>query len=92
MDIIKLDQHQLRSASELLASSFFNYPRFTSYFPDTNRRVRYLPWYFRNILRTALRYGEVYTTPNISGVILIMPPGKTKISILEYYINNSSLI
>lgn len=87
MDIIKLDPRQLRSASELLANTFFDYPRFTSYFPNPNRRARFLPWYFRNILRTALRFGEVYTTPDISGVILIIPPGKTKISILEYIQN-----
>jgi len=87
MDIIKLDLHQLRRASEILASSFFDYPRFTSYFPNSKRRARFLPWYFKNILRTALRFGEVYTTPDVSGVISIMPPEKTKISILEYVQN-----
>ncbi len=70
-----------------MAEAFFEYPRFTTYFPDPKRRARFLPWYFRNILRTALRYGEVYTTPDISGVITIMPPEKTTISILEYILN-----
>jgi GNAT superfamily N-acetyltransferase len=31
-----------------------------------------------------MRYGEVYTNPEISGVIFTLPPGHTKISIWEY--------
>ena len=69
MEIIKLDPRQLKRASDVLAASFFDYPMFTFYFPDPKRRIRYLPWYFRNVLNSALRYGEVYTTPEISGVI-----------------------
>lgn len=87
MDIIRLDTHQLRKASKVMAEAFFEYPRFTTYFPDPKRRARFLPWYFRNILRTALRYGEVNITPDISGVISIMTPEKTTISILEYILN-----
>ena len=87
MEIIKLDPHHLRRASEVLANSIFDCPRFTLYFLDSKRRARFLPWYFRNILRTALRFGEVYTSPDLSGVISIMPPEKTKISILEYIQN-----
>ena len=84
MEIIKLDPHKVKKASTILSASFFNYPMFTFYFPDPKRRTRYLSWYFRNILNCALCYGEVYTTPEVSGVIFILPPGHTKISIWEY--------
>jgi ribosomal protein S18 acetylase RimI-like enzyme len=84
MEIIKLDPLQVIKASNVLSASFFDYPMFTFYFPDPKRRTRYLSWYFRNILNCALRYGEVYTTPEISGVIFILPPGHTKISMWEY--------
>ena len=87
MEIIKLDPRQLKRASDVLAASFFDYPMFTFYFPDPKRRIRYLPWYFRNVLNCALRYGEVYTTPEISGVIFTLPPGHTKISMWEYIQN-----
>lgn len=60
---------------------------FTFYFPDPERRDRYLPWYFRNILNCALSYGEAYTTPEITGVIFTLPPGHTKISLWEYVQN-----
>ena len=87
MDTINLASHQLKKASTVLAASFFEYPMFRFYFPDPKRRTRHLPWYFRNILRTALRYGKVYTTPEIAGVIFVLPPGHTKISIWEYIQN-----
>jgi ribosomal protein S18 acetylase RimI-like enzyme len=84
MEIIELDPRQIHRASEVLTASFFDYPMFTFYFPDPQRRTRWLPWYFKNILNTALRYGAVYTTPEMSGVIFTLPPGHTKISIWEY--------
>ncbi len=87
MEIIKLDPRQIKMASDVLSVSFFDYPMFTFYFPDPKRRTRYLSWYFRNILNCALRYGEVYTTPENSGVIFTLPPGHTKISMWEYIQN-----
>jgi hypothetical protein len=84
MEIIKLDPRQVKKASDVVAASFFDYPMFTFYFPDPERRTRYLPWYFKNILNSALRYGTVYTTPEVSGVLFTLPPGHTKISIWEY--------
>ncbi|MBC8186108.1 GNAT family N-acetyltransferase [candidate division KSB1 bacterium] len=91
MEIIKLEPHQIRKASDVLAASFFDYPMFTFYFPDPARRTCNLPWYFRNILNCALRYGEVYTTSEISGVIFTLPPSHTKLS-LWGYIRNGFLL
>ncbi|HEX7555612.1 MAG TPA: GNAT family N-acetyltransferase [Leptolinea sp.] len=87
MEIIKLDPHQKKKASEVVAASFYDYPMFTFYFPDPRRRARYLPWYLENVLNCALRYGEVFTNPEISGVIFTLPPGHTKISDWEYIQN-----
>ena len=87
MEIIHLDSSQIHQASIVLSASFFNYPMFTFYFPDPKRRACYLPRYFQHILNCARRYGEVYTTAEISGVIFTLPPGHTKISIWEYIQN-----
>jgi ribosomal protein S18 acetylase RimI-like enzyme len=76
MEIIKLDPRQLKKR-----------PMFSFYFPDPGRRTRYLPWYFRNILNCAMRYGAVSTTPEIAGGIFILPPGHTKLSMREYVRN-----
>ena len=60
---------------------------FAFYFPDPKRRARVLPWYLRNVLRCALRYGDAYTTAEIAGVVFTLPPGQTRLSIPEYIRN-----
>ena len=87
MDIIALDPKKKKNAAEVLSAAFFDYPMFTFYFPDPKRRSRYLPWYLENVLNCALRYGEVYTNAELSGVIFSLPPGHTQISLWEYIQN-----
>jgi GNAT superfamily N-acetyltransferase len=87
MEIIKLDSSQKKRASDILAAAFFEYPMFTFYFPDPKRRARCLPLYLGDVLKCALRYGEAYVTPDVSGVIFFLPPGHTKISQWEYIQN-----
>jgi ribosomal protein S18 acetylase RimI-like enzyme len=87
MDIIKLQPNLKKRASEVVAASFFDYPMFTFFFPDPKRRSRYLPWYLENVLNCAIKYGEVFTNPEISGVIFTLPPGHTRISKWEYLQN-----
>lgn len=60
---------------------------FGFYFPDPVRRSRYLPWYLKNVLRCALRYGEAWTTSETYGVLFALPPGHTSLSIREYVRN-----
>jgi hypothetical protein len=87
MAIVKLDPGKKKKAAEVVAAAFFDYPMFTCYFPDPEKRARILPWYLGNVLTCALHYGEVYTTPEMSGVIFTLPPGHTKISLGEYLKN-----
>jgi GNAT superfamily N-acetyltransferase len=87
MEIIKLDPRQRKKAAEIVAAAFFDYPMFTFYFPNHKKRALVLPWYLGNVLNCALRYGDVYTTPEISGVIFTLPPGHTKITQSEYIQN-----
>ncbi|MBI9051945.1 MAG: GNAT family N-acetyltransferase [Anaerolineaceae bacterium] len=84
MEIVELQSNQIKRASEVLAASFANYPMFNFYFPNLQRRTRYLPWYFKNILNAAMRFGTVYTTSEITGVLFILPPNHTEISLWEY--------
>ena len=87
MEIIALDPKQKKKAATVISAAFYDYPMFTFYFPDPKRRTRYLPWYLGNVLNCALRYGEVYTTPEISGVLFTLPPGHTRITLWEYVQN-----
>lgn len=85
--IVPLRAQHLGDASELLAAAFFEYPVFTCYFPNPARRARYLPWYLRNVVKCAQRYGEAWTNPENTGVLLTLPPGHTSLSIREYVRN-----
>lgn len=85
--IITLDPRQRKKAATVVAAAFYDYPMFQCYFPDPKKRARVLSWYLGNALNCALRYGEVLTTPEISGVLFILPPGHTKISLGEYILN-----
>jgi ribosomal protein S18 acetylase RimI-like enzyme len=87
LQITNLQPHQKNKAAMVLSAAFFDYPMFVFYFPDVERRKRYLPWYLGKVLNCALRYGEVLTTPDISGVIFTLPPGHTRISQWEYIRN-----
>ena len=87
MEIINLNARQKEKAVDVLVAAFFDYPMFDLYFPDPERRKRILPWYLGKVLNCALRYGEVYTNPEVSGVIFTLPPGHTKISQWEYMQN-----
>jgi N-acetylglutamate synthase-like GNAT family acetyltransferase len=87
MEIINLPPHQKNKAAQVLTAAFFDYPMFAFYFPDLKKRTRYLPWYLGNVLNCALRYGEVLTNPDVSGVIFTLPPGHTRISQWEYVQN-----
>lgn len=85
--ITKLDPKNKKKAAAVVAAAFFNYPMFTFYFPDEKKRLKELPWYMEQVLNCALRYGDVYTTSEILGVVFTLPPGHTKISQSEYLQN-----
>lgn len=87
METVKLEPGQKRKAAEVVASAFFDYPMLTSYFPDPERRKRWLPWYMEKTLNCAVRYGEVFVTPDFSGVMFILPPGHTRLTNGEYIQN-----
>lgn len=87
MEIVKLNRRDVKKAAEVLSSAFFHYPSFSFYFPDSERRSRYLSWYLGNVLSCALHYGEAYTTPDVAGVVFTLPPGHTKVSLWEYIQN-----
>jgi len=65
---LPLDHSKFKNAALVLERAFFNDPYFTFTFPDESRRLRLLPWLFDRILRYALLYGQVYTTPSLEGV------------------------
>jgi ribosomal protein S18 acetylase RimI-like enzyme len=84
MEVIKLDPRQKKKAVDVIVAAFFDYPMFDLYFPDRGTRKHVMTWYLGNVLNCAMSYGEVYTLPEVSGVLFVLPPGHTRISQWEY--------
>jgi ribosomal protein S18 acetylase RimI-like enzyme len=45
--------------------------------PNAQTRRRLLPVLFGIVVRYCLRYGVIYTTPGLEGVVCCLPPGQT---------------
>lgn len=87
MEISKLKPEQKKRAAGVVAAAFYDYPQMTYYFPDIKRRDRWLAWYMERVLNTALSFGEVFATPDLSGVLFILPPEHTRLSDGDYVKN-----
>lgn len=84
MKIVPLERNRCREAADLVARAFFDYPSLAAYFPEEKRRVKNLPWYMERVLRSALAYGEVWTTEDRAGVLFLLPPGHTRLTDGDY--------
>ncbi|HXR65543.1 MAG TPA: GNAT family N-acetyltransferase [Ktedonobacteraceae bacterium] len=76
-----LNASQVNTASQLLGRAFQDDPLMIYLTPNASRRARLLPSLFRVVLSYCLRYGVVYTTPDLAGVACCLPPGQTSLTI-----------
>ncbi|MBN1139450.1 MAG: GNAT family N-acetyltransferase [Anaerolineae bacterium] len=84
MDAIRLEPSQREPVTRVYARAFFHYPMVTAYWPNPKRRERYLEWYMGCAVAYGLRYGEAYTTPDVAGIAVWLPPGQTHITTWRY--------
>ena len=84
MNVIPLEKKDTKKAALAVANAFFDYPSLREYFPDPASRKWKLPWYMEHTLKSALRYGEVLTTDDGSGVLFLLLPGHTRLTDWDY--------
>jgi len=84
MNIIPLRKEQKNAAAAVVARAFFNYPSLKAYFPDESKRKGKLTRYMEHVLQSAMQYGEVLTTEDLSGVMFLLPPGHTRLTDWEF--------
>lgn len=80
MNIIPLRKEQKKAAAAVVARAFFDYPSLKAYFPDETRRKSKLTRYMEHVLQSAMQYGDVQATEDLSGVMFLLPPGRTRLS------------
>ena len=68
---------QIEACAHVLASAFQGDPLMTYVLPDPQKRQRLLPVLYRIVVRYCQRYGVIYTTSGLEGLICCLPPGQT---------------
>ena len=79
-ELPRLSKPQLPQAIALIGRAFHNDPLSVYVYPDEASRVQRLPLMFSISLRYTLRYGEITTTPERTGVACWLPPQHTTVS------------
>jgi ribosomal protein S18 acetylase RimI-like enzyme len=79
---VRLDQSQVAAAVRVLTQAFMTGPIMNHLFPEERDRVEMLNWIFDISVRYCLDHGQVYSTPDVSGVACWLPPKKTE---LKYF-------
>jgi len=65
---------KLKIAGNILSKAFHHDPIFNYLIPNTNQRFKILNQYFQHVIKFGLRYGEVYTSPNLECISVWLPP------------------
>ena len=74
-EIVPVRSDQCEQLGAVLARAFANDPGTSYSFPDPERRRRCLQWMFSRWIRIMSRRGTAYTTGDLAGVALWIPPG-----------------
>ena len=75
---ITLNVTQINAASQVLGRAFQDDPLMVYLVPDASKRKRVLPALFGVATRYCLRYGTIYTTPDLDALVCCLPPGQSK--------------
>jgi len=76
----RLTGQQLPQATAMLGRAFYQDQLSVYVYPDEAERTRRLPLVFNISLHYTLRYGEITTTPEVTGTACWLPPGNTTVS------------
>lgn len=87
---MRLTEAHHQQATVMLGRAFHNDPWMLYLYPDEVKRRHRLPVLFGIPLRYVLRYGEITTTADVTGVACWLPPGKTTLT-LRGMLNTGSL-
>jgi ribosomal protein S18 acetylase RimI-like enzyme len=82
-ELRRLTGQQLPQATAMIGRAFHKDPLSIYVYPDEAERARRLPLMFGIALRYTLRYGEVTTTPEVSGAACWLPPEHGSMSIWQ---------
>ena len=74
IQVIRLERRLAGRAAEVMLCAYKRDPMMEYVLPDAERKTRRTMWFIETGLRYGRRYGDVYTTPDVSGVAVWLPP------------------
>ena len=80
------------AAADVLVRAFADDVLYSWVCPDRDYRLRALRRHFRASVRYCLARGEVYTTPDLSGVALWLPPCNLVLDVLAFFRSGCGLL
>ena len=83
--IDKLTTKDTDWASKILEQAFYTDPMLNFIYGDTINEPGKLNWFFRVTFRLAALYGECFSTAEKDGVLMMLPPDQTKMTIGKMY-------
>ncbi len=72
--VLHLPVDKLKTAGIILSKAFSQDLIFSYLILDTKQRLKTLNLYFQHVIKYGLRYGEVYSSPNLEGISIWLPP------------------
>jgi hypothetical protein len=81
MKVVKLQEHELEQATEVMSDAFATDPLMLWVFGSKDKYFNYSKPVFKSWIKYTLLYGEAYRTENFGSVALIKLPGITDFSL-----------
>lgn len=81
-NLVRLTKSQIKTAGEMFARAFQDYPLATYFIPDAFERKNKSHYPFECLIHYGVLYGEVYaTSPNLEGVVVWLPSEKAEMTL-----------
>ncbi|MGD1118676.1 MAG: GNAT family N-acetyltransferase [Dehalococcoidales bacterium] len=91
--LLRLAKKQIKPAAATLARAFQEYPVSVFFLPDAGERRKRQPLTFRSLVRSGIKYGEVYTTSaRMEGVAVWFSPDSRRESFWDKLISGRFLV
>ena len=90
--LLRLTGNQIKPAAEVLERAFRDYPMSAYFMPDEVKRRKKQPAIYRMLVRSGIKYGEVYaTSEKLEGVAVWFPPESRRESFWDNLISGQFL-
>jgi ribosomal protein S18 acetylase RimI-like enzyme len=90
--LLRLTMAEVKLAAEVLARAFQDYTVSVYFAPDEAERRKRQPFMFRSLVRSGVKYGEVYATSSkMEGVAVWFSPDSRRESFWDYIVSGQFL-